>query len=183
MSNRYPCQFTGGGTQAKVPEKNPREGPQGSVWDQRSRRRPLVCPHGSHWPGAHQMLISEPFGVFVFPHLHDDIFGLHQEPSKSIQLDQLGQKLMDKIGSSWSKRFRKHYGPIGKVCSLSCSYLACEPVRSLLPNYGPFPIDLVLAVPQRGFHAGVQWHTSGIEGKPSEPGDWHSWSNRAHGSL
>ncbi|XP_044231472.1 ubiquitin carboxyl-terminal hydrolase 40 [Thunnus albacares] len=37
-----------------------------------------------------------------------------QEPSKSVLLDQLGQKLMDKIGSSWSKRFRKHYGPIGK---------------------------------------------------------------------
>ncbi|XP_034419262.1 ubiquitin carboxyl-terminal hydrolase 40 isoform X2 [Cyclopterus lumpus] len=37
-----------------------------------------------------------------------------QEPSKSVLSDQLGQKLMDKIGSSWSKRFRKHYGPIGK---------------------------------------------------------------------
>lgn len=40
---------------------------------------------------------------------------VHQEPSKSVLLDQLGQKLMDKIGSSWSKKFRKHYGPIGKV--------------------------------------------------------------------
>ncbi|XP_049452493.1 ubiquitin carboxyl-terminal hydrolase 40 isoform X1 [Epinephelus fuscoguttatus] len=37
-----------------------------------------------------------------------------QEPSKSVLLDQLGQKLMNKIGSSWSKKFRKHYGPIGK---------------------------------------------------------------------
>ncbi|XP_071758299.2 ubiquitin carboxyl-terminal hydrolase 40 [Centroberyx gerrardi] len=37
-----------------------------------------------------------------------------QEPSKSVLLDQLGQKLMHKIGSSWSKKFRKHYGPIGK---------------------------------------------------------------------
>ncbi|XP_072220831.1 ubiquitin carboxyl-terminal hydrolase 40 isoform X2 [Leuresthes tenuis] len=37
-----------------------------------------------------------------------------QESSKSVLLDQLGQKLMDKIGSSWSKKFRKHYGPIGK---------------------------------------------------------------------
>ncbi|XP_038584441.1 ubiquitin carboxyl-terminal hydrolase 40 isoform X2 [Micropterus salmoides] len=37
-----------------------------------------------------------------------------QEPSKSVLLDQLGQKLMDKIGSSWSKKFRKQYGPIGK---------------------------------------------------------------------
>ncbi|MEQ2316409.1 Ubiquitin carboxyl-terminal hydrolase 40, partial [Ameca splendens] len=39
-----------------------------------------------------------------------------QESSKSVLLDQLGQKLMNKTGSSWSKRFRKHYGPIGKVC-------------------------------------------------------------------
>uniref|UniRef100_A0AAQ5XXI0 Ubiquitin carboxyl-terminal hydrolase n=1 Tax=Amphiprion ocellaris TaxID=80972 RepID=A0AAQ5XXI0_AMPOC len=37
-----------------------------------------------------------------------------QESSKSVLLDQLGQKLMDKIGSSWSRKFRKHYGPIGK---------------------------------------------------------------------
>uniref|UniRef100_A0A3B4YKH0 Ubiquitin specific peptidase 40 n=1 Tax=Seriola lalandi dorsalis TaxID=1841481 RepID=A0A3B4YKH0_SERLL len=37
-----------------------------------------------------------------------------QDPSKSVLVDQLGQKLMDKIGSSWSKKFRKHYGPIGK---------------------------------------------------------------------
>ncbi|XP_063765610.1 ubiquitin carboxyl-terminal hydrolase 40 [Eleginops maclovinus] len=37
-----------------------------------------------------------------------------QEPSKSVLLDQLGQKIMGKIGSSWSKKFRKHYGPIGK---------------------------------------------------------------------
>ncbi|XP_056282071.1 ubiquitin carboxyl-terminal hydrolase 40 isoform X2 [Pseudoliparis swirei] len=37
-----------------------------------------------------------------------------QEPSKTVLSDQLGQKLMDRIGSSWSKKFRKHYGPIGK---------------------------------------------------------------------
>ncbi|XP_039992469.1 ubiquitin carboxyl-terminal hydrolase 40 isoform X2 [Xiphias gladius] len=37
-----------------------------------------------------------------------------QEPSKCVLMDQLGQKLMDKIGSSWSKKFRKHHGPIGK---------------------------------------------------------------------
>uniref|UniRef100_A0A8C5HV38 Ubiquitin carboxyl-terminal hydrolase n=1 Tax=Gouania willdenowi TaxID=441366 RepID=A0A8C5HV38_GOUWI len=39
---------------------------------------------------------------------------ISQEPSKSVLLDQLGQKLMDKTGSSWSKKFRKHCGPIGK---------------------------------------------------------------------
>ncbi|XP_029350343.1 ubiquitin carboxyl-terminal hydrolase 40 [Echeneis naucrates] len=39
---------------------------------------------------------------------------ISQDPSKSVLMDQLGQKLMDKIGSSWNKKFRKHYGPIGK---------------------------------------------------------------------
>ncbi|KAM8833045.1 ubiquitin carboxyl-terminal hydrolase 40 [Synchiropus picturatus] len=41
-----------------------------------------------------------------------------QEPLKSVLLDQLGQKLQDKIGSSWSKKFRKQYGPIGKFLQL-----------------------------------------------------------------
>ncbi|CAN9502416.1 unnamed protein product [Ophioblennius macclurei] len=39
---------------------------------------------------------------------------ISQESSQTVLLDQLGQKLMDKIGSSWSKKFRKQYGPIGK---------------------------------------------------------------------
>ncbi|KAM3594008.1 uncharacterized protein V6R79_000611 [Siganus canaliculatus] len=39
---------------------------------------------------------------------------ISQEPSNSVLLDQLGQKLMNKIGSSWSKKYRKQYGPIGK---------------------------------------------------------------------
>uniref|UniRef100_A0A8C4ZF12 USP domain-containing protein n=1 Tax=Gadus morhua TaxID=8049 RepID=A0A8C4ZF12_GADMO len=39
---------------------------------------------------------------------------ISQEPSKSVLLDQLGQKLLDKTGSSWGKKFRKHHGPIGK---------------------------------------------------------------------
>ena len=33
-------------------------------------------------------------------------------------LDQLGQKLLHKTGSSWSKKFRKQHGPIGKVCGI-----------------------------------------------------------------
>ncbi|XP_038854084.1 ubiquitin carboxyl-terminal hydrolase 40 [Salvelinus namaycush] len=37
-----------------------------------------------------------------------------QEESRSVLLDQLGQRLMDKIGSSWSKKYRKFHGPIGK---------------------------------------------------------------------
>uniref|UniRef100_A0A8C6PFL3 Ubiquitin carboxyl-terminal hydrolase n=1 Tax=Nothobranchius furzeri TaxID=105023 RepID=A0A8C6PFL3_NOTFU len=41
-------------------------------------------------------------------------FAVHQESPKSVLIDQLGQKLMDKIGSSWSKKFRRQYGPIGK---------------------------------------------------------------------
>uniref|UniRef100_A0A8C7SS03 USP domain-containing protein n=1 Tax=Oncorhynchus mykiss TaxID=8022 RepID=A0A8C7SS03_ONCMY len=37
-----------------------------------------------------------------------------QEESRSMLLDQLGQRLMDKIGSSWSKKYRKLHGSIGK---------------------------------------------------------------------
>ncbi|XP_038835439.1 ubiquitin carboxyl-terminal hydrolase 40-like [Salvelinus namaycush] len=37
-----------------------------------------------------------------------------QEESRSVLLDQLGQRLMDKIGSSWSKKYRKLHGPISK---------------------------------------------------------------------
>ncbi|XP_035388075.1 ubiquitin carboxyl-terminal hydrolase 40 [Electrophorus electricus] len=39
---------------------------------------------------------------------------LAQEASGSVLVDQLGQKIMDKIGSSWNKKFRKQYGPISK---------------------------------------------------------------------
>ncbi|XP_036396124.1 ubiquitin carboxyl-terminal hydrolase 40 isoform X1 [Megalops cyprinoides] len=39
---------------------------------------------------------------------------LSQEESKSVLVDQLGQKLLDKIGISWNRKFRKQYGPIGK---------------------------------------------------------------------
>lgn len=75
------------------------------------------------------MQICKPF-FFWFTRLLF-FFLPNQEPSKSIQLDKLGQKLMDKIGSSWSQMFRKQYGPIGKVCPLSCSlFLACNRVSS-----------------------------------------------------
>ncbi|XP_012696474.2 ubiquitin carboxyl-terminal hydrolase 40 [Clupea harengus] len=39
---------------------------------------------------------------------------LAQEESKSVPVDQISQKLMDKIGTSWNKTFRKQHGPIGK---------------------------------------------------------------------
>lgn len=37
-----------------------------------------------------------------------------QDPSNSILVDQLGQKLMDRCGFSWNKQFKKQYGAIGK---------------------------------------------------------------------
>uniref|UniRef100_A0A8C6TQU1 Ubiquitin specific peptidase 40 n=1 Tax=Neogobius melanostomus TaxID=47308 RepID=A0A8C6TQU1_9GOBI len=37
-----------------------------------------------------------------------------QDPSKSVLVDQLGQKLMDRFGFSWNKKFKKQYGAIGK---------------------------------------------------------------------
>ncbi|KAB5515425.1 hypothetical protein PHYPO_G00249580 [Pangasianodon hypophthalmus] len=36
------------------------------------------------------------------------------QESGSVLLDQLGQKLMEKIGCSWNKKYRKQYGPIRK---------------------------------------------------------------------
>ncbi|XP_052355290.1 ubiquitin carboxyl-terminal hydrolase 40-like [Oncorhynchus keta] len=58
--------------------------------------------------------------VRVYPELEkDDPLSvlssiIAQEESRSVLLDQLGQRLMDKIGSSWSKKYRKLHGPIGK---------------------------------------------------------------------
>uniref|UniRef100_A0A4W6EAC8 Ubiquitin carboxyl-terminal hydrolase n=1 Tax=Lates calcarifer TaxID=8187 RepID=A0A4W6EAC8_LATCA len=53
------------------------------------------------------------------PKLQEDdplsvITAIIAEVPQHVLMDQLGQKLMNKIGSSWSKKFRKHYGPIGK---------------------------------------------------------------------
>uniref|UniRef100_A0A3Q2V4F7 Ubiquitin specific peptidase 40 n=1 Tax=Haplochromis burtoni TaxID=8153 RepID=A0A3Q2V4F7_HAPBU len=60
------------------------------------------------------------FKEVLEPKLHEDdplsivTTIIAQESSKSVLLDQLGQKLLDKIGSSWNKKFRKQYGPICK---------------------------------------------------------------------
>ncbi|XP_065417222.1 TRAF3-interacting protein 1 isoform X6 [Chrysemys picta bellii] len=39
---------------------------------------------------------------------------LSEEESKQIPVDQLGQKLLEKKGMSWNKKYRKQYGPIRK---------------------------------------------------------------------
>nr|XP_014429374.1 ubiquitin carboxyl-terminal hydrolase 40 isoform X1 [Pelodiscus sinensis] len=39
---------------------------------------------------------------------------LSEEESKQIPVDQLGQKLLEKKGVSWNKKYRKQYGPIRK---------------------------------------------------------------------
>ncbi|XP_051987038.1 ubiquitin carboxyl-terminal hydrolase 40 [Xyrauchen texanus] len=39
---------------------------------------------------------------------------LAQEESESVLVDQLGQKLMNKTGTPWSKKYKKQYGPISK---------------------------------------------------------------------
>ncbi|XP_061699369.1 ubiquitin carboxyl-terminal hydrolase 40 isoform X2 [Syngnathoides biaculeatus] len=66
--------------------------------DDNNRRKP---------PKAEQQLNeNDPLGVLTAI--------IDQEPSKNVRLDQLGQKLMEKIGSSWSKTFKKDHGPIVK---------------------------------------------------------------------
>ncbi|MGH0120703.1 UNVERIFIED_CONTAM: hypothetical protein FKN15_031632 [Acipenser sinensis] len=39
---------------------------------------------------------------------------LAQEASLSVRVDQLGQKVMETVGVSWNKRFRKSHGPVWK---------------------------------------------------------------------
>ncbi|XP_072817964.1 ubiquitin carboxyl-terminal hydrolase 40 isoform X2 [Vicugna pacos] len=43
---------------------------------------------------------------------------LLQEESSLIPVDQLGQKLLKKIGISWNKKYRKQYGPLRKFLKL-----------------------------------------------------------------
>ncbi|KAG8515569.1 Ubiquitin carboxyl-terminal hydrolase 40 [Galemys pyrenaicus] len=43
---------------------------------------------------------------------------LLQEESNLILVDQLGQKLLKKIGISWNKKYRKQYGPLRKFLQL-----------------------------------------------------------------
>ncbi|XP_053511181.1 ubiquitin carboxyl-terminal hydrolase 40 isoform X3 [Artibeus jamaicensis] len=43
---------------------------------------------------------------------------LSQEANNLIPVDQLGQKLLKKIGISWNKKYRKQYGPLRKFVQL-----------------------------------------------------------------
>ncbi|KAM9249451.1 ubiquitin carboxyl-terminal hydrolase 40 isoform 1-T1 [Dugong dugon] len=43
---------------------------------------------------------------------------LSEEESNLIPVDQLGQKLLKKIGLSWNKKYRKQYGPLRKFLQL-----------------------------------------------------------------
>ncbi|XP_012922219.1 ubiquitin carboxyl-terminal hydrolase 40 isoform X2 [Heterocephalus glaber] len=43
---------------------------------------------------------------------------LLQEENNLIPVDQLGQKLLEKIGTSWSKKYRKQHGPLRKFLKL-----------------------------------------------------------------
>ena len=42
-------------------------------------------------------------------------FFFYKEENNLIPVDQLGQKLLKKIGISWNKKYRKQYGPLRKV--------------------------------------------------------------------
>uniref|UniRef100_A0A8C2BHC2 Ubiquitin carboxyl-terminal hydrolase n=1 Tax=Cyprinus carpio TaxID=7962 RepID=A0A8C2BHC2_CYPCA len=56
---------------------------------------------------------------------------LAQEESKCVLVDQLGQKLMNKTGTPWSKKYKKQYGTISKVGVLK---FPTEPVSSASAN-------------------------------------------------
>ncbi|XP_058556661.1 ubiquitin carboxyl-terminal hydrolase 40 isoform X2 [Neofelis nebulosa] len=62
---------------------------------------------------------------------------LLQEESNLIPVDQLGQKLLKKIGISWNKKYRKQYGPLRKFLQLQSQIFllsADESTVSLLKN-------------------------------------------------
>uniref|UniRef100_A0A6Q2XM05 USP domain-containing protein n=1 Tax=Esox lucius TaxID=8010 RepID=A0A6Q2XM05_ESOLU len=73
---------------------------------------------------------------------------ISQDANKSVLLDQLGQRLMDKIGSSWSKKYRKHYGPIGKFIQNHSDVfvLAHNGTRVALKANPPSPVTHLLGV-------------------------------------
>ncbi|XP_025745070.1 ubiquitin carboxyl-terminal hydrolase 40 isoform X4 [Callorhinus ursinus] len=62
---------------------------------------------------------------------------LLQEENNVIPVDQLGQKLLKKIGTSWNKKYRKQYGPLRKFLQLHSQVFLLssdESTVSLLKN-------------------------------------------------
>uniref|UniRef100_A0A8C0P976 Ubiquitin carboxyl-terminal hydrolase 40 n=1 Tax=Canis lupus familiaris TaxID=9615 RepID=A0A8C0P976_CANLF len=55
---------------------------------------------------------------------------LLQEESNLIPVDQLGQKLLKKIGMSWNKKYRKQYGPLRKFLQLHSQIFLLSPDES-----------------------------------------------------
>uniref|UniRef100_A0A671TUG1 Ubiquitin specific peptidase 40 n=1 Tax=Sparus aurata TaxID=8175 RepID=A0A671TUG1_SPAAU len=99
-----------------------------------------------------------------------------QEPSKSVLLDQLGQKLMDKIGSSWSKKFRKHYGPIGKFLQSHSDVfmLVSNGTRVALKANPPSPVTEPPS-PVTEPPGPTEQITNSDPSTPSDPGQGSHW--------
>ncbi|XP_068607993.1 ubiquitin carboxyl-terminal hydrolase 40 [Brachionichthys hirsutus] len=96
-----------------------------------------------------------------------------QEPSKIVLLDQLGQKLMDKIGSSWSKRFRKHYGPIGKFLKShnDVFMLLSNGTQVTLKPNTPGPVTAPPGPADHATNADRSTHANPKDSKQQEPED------------
>lgn len=65
-----------------------------------------------------------------------------QDPSKSVLVDQLGQKLMDRFGFSWNKKFKKQHGAIGKFLQSHADtfILVSNGARVALKAHPPTPL-------------------------------------------
>uniref|UniRef100_A0A671K8T7 Ubiquitin carboxyl-terminal hydrolase 40-like n=1 Tax=Sinocyclocheilus anshuiensis TaxID=1608454 RepID=A0A671K8T7_9TELE len=59
-----------------------------------------------HWESENSVDTEDPLSVLTVI--------LAQEESKCVLVDQLGQKLMNKTGMPWSKKYKKQYGTISK---------------------------------------------------------------------
>uniref|UniRef100_A0A671K573 Ubiquitin carboxyl-terminal hydrolase n=1 Tax=Sinocyclocheilus anshuiensis TaxID=1608454 RepID=A0A671K573_9TELE len=72
---------------------------------------------------------------------------LAQEESKCVLVDQLGQKLMNKTGMPWSKKYKKQYGTISKVGVLTLYTILHKdtPVSSASANNSPDNTELETA--------------------------------------
>ncbi|XP_074856726.1 ubiquitin carboxyl-terminal hydrolase 40 isoform X2 [Carettochelys insculpta] len=55
---------------------------------------------------------------------------LSEEESKQIPVDQLGQRLLEKKGVSWNKKYRKQYGPIRKYLQSHSQVFLLSPAEN-----------------------------------------------------
>ncbi|XP_058521113.1 ubiquitin carboxyl-terminal hydrolase 40 isoform X4 [Ochotona princeps] len=80
---------------------------------------------------------------------------LLQEENNLIPVDQLGQKLLKKIGVSWSKKYRKHHGPLRKFLQLHS--------QTFLLSWDESTVSLLQSAPQHTAPEGQRGGQRGLQ--------------------